>query len=310
MKLMCSHIAEDMPPQTQLYEDVKSFHSYIEAQNVFSVQMIQALLLIAFYEIGHGIYPAAYFRVGNVARLGYATGLHDPKAPQMLPRCNTSTEQEERRRLWWGITILDRFINIGHRGKRFATSDPALETRLPTEDEPWDEGKMVVAAPLSLSTSPTIRVSSYARTCQSAHLLGKILDHIDDTKLPLEYRFSDALQLHRTMRALVDAISKEVLGVNVDDPSLRPSLCVSMAIACSGLLTLYDLYSCTESQNVMLSEEHLTMQKESINGLSEISDRVVQLSPILRDIVQSGWASLLSPMVVDCVYQAAANCKL
>ncbi len=121
MKLACSEIPEGMPPQTQLYQDVKSFYHYIEAQNGFSIQMLQALLLIALYESGHSIYPAAYLSIGNAARLGHAMGLHDRHAPQMLPRCNTWTEQEERRRVWWAILILDRFINIGHRNKPLST---------------------------------------------------------------------------------------------------------------------------------------------------------------------------------------------
>lgn len=90
MKLACSEIPEGLPAQTQIYQDVKSFYNYVEAQNGFSIQLIQALLLIALYEMGHCIFPAAYLSVGNCARVGYAMGLHDRKtAPQMLPRCNT-----------------------------------------------------------------------------------------------------------------------------------------------------------------------------------------------------------------------------
>lgn len=298
-----------MPPQTQLYQDVKSFYHYVEAQNGFSVQMIQALLLIALYEIGNSIYPAAYLSIGNAARLGHAAGLHDRKAPQMLPRCTTWTEQEERRRLWWGVVILDRFINIGHRGKPFASADPSLETHLPTDDAAWDRGQMLVAAPLSLSASQTIRVSPYARTCQSAHLLGKILHHMDDKGLSLDFRFADALQLHRTMRALADVLPDEALEAPEDDLGFRPSLCTSMAITYSGLLTLYDSYSCTSKAPVSGDEQQLVIQKESIEGLSEISGRAVQLSRRVRDVVENGQLDRLSPMVIDCVYQAAANCK-
>lgn len=127
MKLVCSETPEELacagipdgsPPQTQLYQDVKSFYNFVEAQNGFSIQMIQASLLIALYEMGHSIYPASYLSVGNSARVGHAMGLHDRSTAQMLPRPNTWTEQEERRRVWWGVIILDRFINIGHRGKK------------------------------------------------------------------------------------------------------------------------------------------------------------------------------------------------
>ena len=303
MKLASS----EAPEQTQLYQDVKSFYNYIESQNGFSIQMIQALLLIALYETGNSIYPAAYLSVGNSARLGHAMGLHARHVPQMLPRCNTWTEQEERRRVWWGVIIMDRFINIGHRGKPLSTSDPRLEAHLPTDDASWDRGQMLVAAPMSLSASQMIRVAPFARTCQAAHLLGKVLHHLDDKELPHDYRFEDALQLHRTMRALADVLPGEAAD---DDPNLKPSLCTSMAICYSGLLTLYDAYSCTERAHELgdQSEAQLVMQKESIDGLSEFSGRVVILAQKVRDVIERDGIGCLNPMVIDCIYQAAANC--
>lgn len=117
MKLITSEVPEGSPPQTQLYQDVKSFLSYIEGQNGYSIQLIQSVLLVSLYELGHSIYPAAYMSIGHAARLGHVLGIHERGAPQMLPRPNTWTEQEERRRVWWGVIILDRFISIGHRRK-------------------------------------------------------------------------------------------------------------------------------------------------------------------------------------------------
>lgn len=84
MKLASGELLEGMPPQTQLYQDVKSFYNYVEAQNGFSIQMMQALLLISLYELGHSIYPAAYLSIGHAARLGHAMGLHARDVPQMV----------------------------------------------------------------------------------------------------------------------------------------------------------------------------------------------------------------------------------
>lgn len=309
MKLACSELPEHMPPQAQLYQDVKSFYHYVEAQNGFSVQTLQALLLIAVYEIGHSIYPAAYLSVGNAARLGYAAGLHDRTAPQMIPRSTTWTEQEERRRLWWGIVILDRFIHIGHRRKPLASVAPSLDTILPTEDAAWDRGQMLVAAPLSLSASETLRVSPFARTCQAAHLLGKIINHLDDKDLSVEYRFTDALQLHRTGRAFADVLYDQLSEDADEDATLQPSICASMAMIYSGLLTLYDGYSCTSKLPPEGGDQKLLMQKQSIDGLSKISGRASELARRLKNIAKSGGLDRLGPMVIDCVYQAAANCK-
>jgi hypothetical protein len=305
MKLACSEIPEGMPPQTQLYQDVKSFYNYIESQNGFSIQMMQALLLIALYETGHSIYPAAYLSIGNASRLGYAMGLHNRKAPQMLPRCNTWTEQEERRRVWWAILILDRFINIGHRSKPLSTTDPSIDMHLPTEDTAWDRGQMLVAAPMSLSTTQTVRVAPFARCCQAAHLLGKTLRHLDDRDVPDEYRFDDALQLHRTMMALADVLPDEA---STDD-EVRPALCSSMAILYSALLTLYDAHSCTDRSTEQHCEAQLVVQKECIDGLSEVSSRVVGLARRIRNVIETKGFGHCNPLVIDSIYQSAANCK-
>lgn len=304
MKLSIDEIPEGMPPHTQLYQDVKSFCNYVEAQNGFSIQMMQALLLISLYETGHAIYPAAYLSIGHAARLGHAMGLHERSVPQMLPRCTTWTEQEERRRVWWGVVILDRFINIGHRGKPFASSDPSLDTHLPTDDSSWDRGQMLATTPLALSASQTIRAAPFARTCQSSHLLGKVIRHLNDTHLPIDYKFDEALQLNRTIRALASLLPNEAED---DDPTVRPTLCTSMAICYSALLTLYDAYSCTERTIPNGPESQLVIQKESIDGIADISATVMHLARRIRSFIDRAGLSRLSPLTIDCLYQAAAN---
>ncbi|KAK5121058.1 hypothetical protein LTR85_005542 [Meristemomyces frigidus] len=304
MKLAASEIPDGLPPQTQLYQDVKSFYSYVEAQNGFSIQLIQALLLISMYEMGHAIYPAAYLSIGHSAHLGHAMGLHDRTAPQMLQRCTTWTEQEERRRVWWGVIIMDRFVSIGHRGKPFASADPSLDTHLPTDDSYWDRGQMLVAAPLALSASPTTHAAPFARTCQASHLLGKVIRHLNDKNLPLDYKFDEALQLNRTIRALAGLLPKEA---EEDDPTVRPTLCTSMAICYTALLILYDHYSCTDRSLPNGPETQLVLQKECIDGLAEISATAMNLARRLRSFIDRAGLGKLSPFTIDCIYQAAAN---
>lgn len=73
-------------PTSDMYEITKSCYRYVEAQNVLSIRLLQAAVLIGLYECVNAIYPAAYLTVGHCARLGYALGIHAPqKAPQLLP---------------------------------------------------------------------------------------------------------------------------------------------------------------------------------------------------------------------------------
>lgn len=305
MKLVSTELPEGSPPQTQVYQDVKSFYTYMEAQNGFSIQMLQGLLLISLYEYGHGIYPAAYLSVGNAARLGHAMGLHARDVPQMLPRCTTWTEQEERRRVWWGVLILDRISNIGHRGKPFASAEPSPDMHLPTDDTAWDRGQMLATAPLSLSASQTIRASSFARACQSVHLAGKVCRHIDDKTIPLDYRFEEALQLHKTLKALAALLPTEAEG---EDPTAGPTLCSSLAICYSALLTLYDAYGCSERSVPDAPESQLVMQKESVQGIVEVCESVLLLGRKIAQRIELGEGlGRLSPLTVECMYEAGAS---
>ena len=108
------------------YTATKQMISLVESQGTVSLRLLQAVLLLSFYETANGIYPAAYLSVGHCARLGHAIGIHDRRnAPQMIrpsSMCAMSehyldmtyafvdswTKVEETRRVWWGVIVMDR----------------------------------------------------------------------------------------------------------------------------------------------------------------------------------------------------------
>ena len=95
--------------QNTLYWTAKSFFTMVESSALMSIQLIQSALLLAAYEVFHGIYPAAFLSTGHCGRLINAFGLHDRKGvPQMMKRLGSWAEQEEVRRVWWGTLLLDR----------------------------------------------------------------------------------------------------------------------------------------------------------------------------------------------------------
>ena len=96
--------------EDNLYQAAKQFLHAVESGGLLTVKLMQAAVLISAYELGHGIYPAAFLSTGHAARLGQAMGLHDRRtpAPQMLRTPATWTLQEEMRRVWWAVLILDR----------------------------------------------------------------------------------------------------------------------------------------------------------------------------------------------------------
>jgi hypothetical protein len=66
---------------SRLYVEAKKYVVDLELSGLLAMSLIQASLLIALYEIAHGIYPAAYVTVGACARYGVALGL-DKKGSQ------------------------------------------------------------------------------------------------------------------------------------------------------------------------------------------------------------------------------------
>jgi hypothetical protein len=85
MKMHCQPRKDYELARTEMYALVKRGCSDAEQNNVLSVKLLQAYLLVALYEIGNALYPAAYLTIGHCARLGYAMGIHNRQnAPQMF----------------------------------------------------------------------------------------------------------------------------------------------------------------------------------------------------------------------------------
>ena len=73
--------------------------------------MIQAGLLIATYEYGHGLLEAAYVSIGTCARMGFIAGLHGGQFGRPSPGGQSSPllKEDEEHNLWWGIIVSERY---------------------------------------------------------------------------------------------------------------------------------------------------------------------------------------------------------
>lgn len=81
MRLLSLQLDDQESPVSDLYLHIKQCLLYLGMQNNLSLKRVQAELLIAVYEMGHAIYPAAYLTVGQCVRLGHALNLQDLTAP-------------------------------------------------------------------------------------------------------------------------------------------------------------------------------------------------------------------------------------
>lgn len=101
--------AAGSPFRNRLYRIVKGYLTVLEDSGFLTLGVLQAAILITLYEIGHGIYPAAYMSIGRCARLGQMMGLHGNSSISKSYRKPTSWgEAEEIRRTWFAVLILDR----------------------------------------------------------------------------------------------------------------------------------------------------------------------------------------------------------
>ncbi|UKZ67948.1 uncharacterized protein TrAtP1_009106 [Trichoderma atroviride] len=211
MKLYCTPAPsyEDDGKRT-LYKIVKEFYAEVEATGIMSVCILQSALLIAVYEIGNAIYPAAYMTVGNCARYGVALGL-DKLMVSLTGEGNLGKpwmEIEEMRRVWWGILILDRFLNLGNPSRCLTTKDPAYDDYLPVDDWIFLD---VTARPqdnIKISAAFTLRMGPFARLAQATYLVNQALNLV--SPLPTQDQQVDSFdvgkesaQLRRTIEALV-----------------------------------------------------------------------------------------------------------
>ncbi|KAF7626637.1 fungal-specific transcription factor domain-containing protein [Aspergillus flavus] len=290
-----------------LYRSAKACYVYIESSNVFSVKVLQALLLIALYEISNAIYPAAYLTVGHCARLGHAMGIHQRSdSPQMFHRVGTFVELEERRRTWWAVIILDRYVNLGGRNRPLACEDAQPEDFLPADDKSWDRGEIIVVEPLAVRANTTIEVCPFTRTCQASHILARVLGHLNDRNSDADFRYEEAMQLHRTAQALSHTLSNELEQriERVYDPTAHLQLFSAIGICYSASLLLYDRYCCSGILGVAGDVE---VQQTALSSINEVSRGVLQFAKGIRSAMDLGGALRMSPLVLDCLYQAAAN---
>ena len=108
MRLTTLRRSSDPMISTPEYFAAKKFYAAIEGAGTCSTQVLQSGILIAFYEFGHAIYPAAFLSVGTAARYGVSFGMNVDEYAE-LGGLNW-IEVEEKKRTWWAVLILDRYL--------------------------------------------------------------------------------------------------------------------------------------------------------------------------------------------------------
>ncbi|UKZ81898.1 hypothetical protein TrVFT333_009674 [Trichoderma virens FT-333] len=175
----------------------------------FSLQALQAKVLLAYYELGHAIYPAAYLATGSCAKYGIALGLHN--ASHQTVQTLSLDEAEERLRTWWAILVLERCIRLGYPDHVLLTPEPNIWDYLSIDDDVWDNQLIVIRVSQNENQYQTLspiheeKSGRFTILAQGAYLLGGVIRNISQSEVAAERSFRDdeAKQLRRTLSALL-----------------------------------------------------------------------------------------------------------
>lgn len=188
---------------------------------------------------------------------------------------------------------------MGTFGHPLATEDPARTDVLPADDTLWDEGEMTTSEPLYVSSATNVKAAAFARTCQACHLMGRLSRLLNDRLLDAPLRFTEGIQLHRTIQALANLLPSDFQRLPVQYGT-------SLALCYSSLLHLYDPFACTESNRGDHTVEETEMQTIAIAGLKSVAADALQFSILLQTSMAESPSSI-SPLIGDCIYVTATT---
>lgn len=93
-------------PPGNLYYTAKSFHSVLSSTGNTSLELLQAGLLIAFYEYCQALFEAARLSIWACAIMGSSIGIERTLKENLFD--GTVEKAEVARCVWWGTFILER----------------------------------------------------------------------------------------------------------------------------------------------------------------------------------------------------------
>ncbi|KAL0935125.1 fungal specific transcription factor domain-containing protein [Colletotrichum truncatum] len=315
MVLMTTHPTQGLScAQMPKYRSAKRFVSLLEHSGATSLMVLQSMVLIAYFEYAHGIYPAAWITIGSCVRYADFLGLpgfHEGNI--LLSSPTTWTELEERKRTWWAILILDRFICIGNK-KRYLSPEPLEHESFPADDKAWDEGRVGRALHQRVSSPcpSTSSSSPFSSLCRSALLTGQVLRHVRDiaagrkqsSNAPSEDpQVPDVTSLSASLASELGSLPKDLIFLG------------PRGVLMSNAILLHDFYCCPANPDGRIwNLDETEQQARSVEDMRNLSREIAQLaSEILlltfsMEKEENGKGSdigVISPLVLDALYGAA-----
>ncbi|UKZ51890.1 hypothetical protein TrVGV298_005655 [Trichoderma virens] len=307
MQLYC---APDLNPETgaldvsALYHNAKRLHFEMEAAGILSLRVLQAGILIALYEVGQAIYPAAYLTVGACARYGIAIGVDNLREESSSEYGNprSLSEVDERRRAWWTILFLDRFLNISNPNRPLATKNPTFDDLLPIDDKLWDDGTAKPSDAFSISQGFSLEMGMFSRLGQATFLLSQALDLVGpDNHQSVMERNQQIAQLRRTLHALITVSNAEATARELRTCS---GFCPQLSICSSTIFLLQEYQWRANGNNMGHVPNYVSAADTSDETLSTL-DHLATTSQGFRDqMIDTTSVLVATPFLAHVAYQA------
>ncbi|KAE8446351.1 hypothetical protein EG329_012100 [Mollisiaceae sp. DMI_Dod_QoI] len=265
---------------TSLYMLAKSAIAIVEAANIYSLEVVQARLLVTLFEVGHGIEPAAFISLAATTRAAVAIGLNQKINDPSCYDENINSRTQAGLRVWWGLVMLDRNYTLERGEGACATHHYEAPRYLPRDGSVWDNKILSSAEPLPLSTPSSIRVGGFARQAQVSHLLHILMMHLLDKRTSSPDP-EEANQIARTLTAFSMLLPEET-------PQPWPMYCGALGMCFSAMMTLHE-----SRLRTSLSEEYLNCdQPESLRSSLE---RVHRICTVFNERIDQVSIDAMSP---------------
>lgn len=112
---LCILLAITVPMNGAISDRMMSLYTFakgavitLEDSETSSLALLQCRLLINAYEVGHGLYPAAYVSAGSNIRAAEAMGIDTESDPELLKDIMSPTERQLAKSVWNGMVLLRR----------------------------------------------------------------------------------------------------------------------------------------------------------------------------------------------------------
>ncbi|KAJ2974692.1 hypothetical protein NQ176_g5924 [Zarea fungicola] len=176
-----------------LYIYAKGAVTCMELVDACSLDLLQCRLLLTVFEIGHGLYPAAYVSVGSNLRTAETIGINAEADTELLGMVGYPERVQEAKCTWMAIMVTSRYISLECEQIRDIFKQP--NHRQGAKHVGSTETPASGSAPLYTPSEDIARLNEASR------LLGRVLVHVHTPTLERDFNGAEALLIFNAIKA-------------------------------------------------------------------------------------------------------------